>query len=160
MWFSISLPVPGSQKAFSAPPLLPVPKQKFWDHFYKPNISQKCWNRHYFSDYHFWDSKHLRDCRQQDNQSNRPAAPSSPLPLQPLLQAELLLLSADTRCCSFAQELEWMERNANLQISKEILRNQCEKVTQQTWRDWRSRWRNWRKGVRGPQWPNQIFKIV
>ena len=23
--------------------------------------------------------------------------------------------------------VEWMERNANLQISKEILRNQCEK---------------------------------
>ena len=41
--------------------------------------------------------------------------------------------------------------NADLQISKKILRNQCEKVTQQTWPDWRSRWRNWRKGVRGPQ---------
>ena len=51
----------------------------------------------------------------------------------------------------FAQELEWMERNANLQISKEILRNQCEKVTQQTWPDWGGRWRNWGVGVRGPQ---------
>ena len=26
--------------------------------------------------------------------------------------------------------VEWMERNANLQISKEILRNQCEKSDQ------------------------------
>ena len=50
--------------------------------------------------------------------------------------------------------------NADLQISKEILRNQCEKVTQQTWPDWRGRWRNWRVGVRGPQWPCEIFQIV
>ena len=50
--------------------------------------------------------------------------------------------------------------NADLQISKEILRNQCEKVTQQTWPDWGGRWRNWGVGVRGPQWPCEIFQMV
>ena len=37
---------------------------------------------------------------------------------------------------------------------------QLKKVTQQIWPDWRSRWRNWRKGVKGPQWPDETFKIV
>ena len=122
------------------------------------------WKTHFLK----WnsDSKHHRDCRQVNGNKTTSQTdqlrPPLPCPCSCCFRLNCSFSPPYFRTLprSWMGWVEWMERNANLQISKEILRNQCEKVTQQTWRDWRSRWRNRRKGVRGPQWPCEIFQIV
>ena len=86
-------------------------------------------------------------CRDQFPNSIKSTHP--PLPIYDTLVTGMLRpgVGVDGKKCKFA--------NIEGNLEKSVW-----KVTQQTWRDWRGKWRNWRMGVRGPQWPCEIFQIV